>query len=66
LSPENQFSSLPLDLTALVLTLFYVGGVVSMIAEKESRVTHTKRGIGIARDGSIGCSCQREKLHQNL
>jgi len=35
LSPENHHSSLPPDLTALVLTLFEVGGVDSMMAEKE-------------------------------
>jgi len=34
LSPENQPYNLPPDLTALVLTLFDVGGVDSMTAEK--------------------------------
>jgi len=37
LSPENHPSNLPPDLTALVLTLFEVGGVDSMIAEKRHR-----------------------------
>ena len=36
LSPENQPSSLPPDLTALVLTLFKVGGVDSMTAETKT------------------------------
>jgi len=62
LSPENQPSSLPPDLTTLVLTLFDVGGVDSMTAEKEAKKTHTRR----ARDGSIDCSCEREQLQQNL
>jgi len=47
LSLENQPSSLPPDLTALILILFDVGGVDSMIAEKEAKKSHTKR----ARDG---------------
>ena len=37
LSPENQPPSLPPDLTALVLILFDVGGVDSMIVEKEAK-----------------------------
>ena len=37
LSLENQPSSLRPDLTALVLILFDVGGVDSMIAEKEAK-----------------------------
>jgi len=37
LSPGNQPSSLPPDLTTLVLILFDVGGVDSMIAEKEAK-----------------------------
>ena len=36
LSPENQPSSLPPNLTALVLTLFEVGGVDSMTAETKT------------------------------
>jgi len=36
LSPENQPYSLPPDLTALVLTLFEVGGVDSMMVEKKT------------------------------
>ena len=66
LSPENQPSSLPPDLTNLVLTLFDVGGVDSMIAKKEAKKTHTRRARDAARDGSIDCSCEREQLHQNL
>ena len=37
LSPKNQPSSLPADLTTLVLILFDVGGVDSLIAEKEAK-----------------------------
>jgi len=66
LSPENQPSSLPPDLIALVLILFDVGGVDSMIAEKEAKKTHTKRARDVARDGLIDSSCEREQLHQNL
>jgi len=62
LSPENQPSSLPLDLTTLVLILFDVGGVDSMIAEKRGKGSHTKR----AKDGPIDCFCERELLHQIL
>jgi len=36
LSLENQPSSLPPNLTPLVLTLFEVGGVDSMMAEKKT------------------------------
>ena len=43
LSPENQPSKLPPDLTALVLTLFEVGGVDSMIAEKRGRENSHKK-----------------------
>ena len=53
LSPENQHSNLPPDLTALVLTLFDVGGVDSMTAEKGAKKTHTRRARVVARDGSI-------------
>jgi len=42
LFPENQPSSLPSDLTTLVLILFDVGGVDSMIAEKRDKGSHTK------------------------
>jgi len=42
LSPENYPSSLPPDLTALVLTLFEVGGVDSMMAEKKQKKKHTQ------------------------
>ena len=66
LSPENHPSSLPPNFTALVLTLFEVGGVDSMIAEKGAEKTHTRRTRDIARDGSIGCSCEREQLQQIL
>ena len=60
-SPENQLSSLPPDLTALVLTLFEVGGVESMMAEKKtekSPLTDFARDVArdIARDVAIGCS----------
>jgi len=58
LSPENQPSSLPPDLTTLVLILFDVGGVDSMIAKKEAKKSHTKRARDVARDGSIDCSCE--------
>jgi len=43
LSPENQPSSLPPDLTALVLTLFEVGGVDSMMAEKKTEKSFLHR-----------------------
>jgi len=69
LSPQNQPPSLPPDLTALVLILFDVGGVDSMIAEekkKRGKSSHTKRARDIVRDGSIGCFCKRELLHQIL
>jgi len=59
LSPQNHPSSLPPDLTALVLTLFEVGGVESMITEKSSLTD-------FARVVAIGCSCGRDQLHQIL
>jgi len=62
LSPENQPSSLPPDLTALVLILFDVGGVDSMIAEKRGKGSHTKRERDVARDGSIDCFCEGKQL----
>jgi len=37
-----------------------------MIAEKGAEKTHTRRARDIARDGSIGCSCEREQLQQIL
>jgi len=42
LSPEKHPSSLPSDLTALVLTLFEVGGVESMMAEKKTEKSSHK------------------------
>ena len=60
LSLENQLSNLPPDLTTLVLTLFDVGGGYSMTAEKGAKKTHTRRTRDVARDGSIGCSCESE------
>jgi len=60
LSPENHPSSLPPDLTALVLTPFEVGGVDSMMAEKKQREAHSR----IARDVAIGWSCGRDQLQQ--
>jgi len=62
-SPENHPSSLPPDLTALVLTLFEVGGVESMMAEKKIEKSSL---IDFARDVAIGCSCGRDQLHQIL
>ena len=62
LSPENHPSSLPPNLTSLVLTLFEVGGVDSMMVEKKQRKAHTR----FARDDPIGCSCERDKLQQIL
>jgi len=62
LSPENHPSSLPPDRTALVLTLYKVGGVDSMMAEKKQRKAYTR----IARDVAIGCSCERDQLQQIL
>jgi len=50
LSLENQPSSLPPDLTALVLILFDVGGVDSMIEEKRDKGSHTRRERDVARD----------------
>jgi len=43
LSPETHPSSLPLDLTALVLTLFEVGGVDSMMARKGAEKNSHKK-----------------------
>jgi len=43
LSPENQPSSLPPDLTTLVLTLFEVGGVDPMMAEKKTEKSSLHR-----------------------
>jgi len=37
-----------------------------MMAEKEQRKTHTKGARDVARDGSIGCSCERDQLQQIL
>jgi len=37
-----------------------------MIAEKEQRETHTRGARDIARDGSIGCSCERDQLYDLL
>jgi len=48
------------------LTLFVVGGVDSMIVEKEAKKTHTRRARDVVRDGSIDCSCEREQLQQNF
>jgi len=66
LSLENHPSSLPPDLTTLVLILFDVGGLDSMITEKETKKTHTRRARDVAKDGSIDCSCERKQLHHNL
>jgi len=63
LSLENHPSSLPPDLTALVLTLPEVGGVESMMAEKK---TEKSSLTDFARDVAIGCSCGRDQLQQNL
>ena len=62
LSLENQPSNLPPDFTALVLTLFEVGGVDSTTAEKGAEKTYTGRARDVARVVSIGCSCEREQL----
>jgi len=35
-----------------------------MTAEKGAEKTHTRRARDVARDGSIGCSCEREQLQQ--
>jgi len=48
------------------LTLFDVGGVDSMTAEKGAKKTHTRRTRDVARDGSTHCSCESEQLQQNL
>jgi len=37
-----------------------------MTAEKGTKNTHTRRARVVARDGSIGCSCESEQLQQNL
>jgi len=37
-----------------------------MTAEKGAEKSHTRRARVVARDGSIGCSCEREQLQQNL
>jgi len=37
-----------------------------MTSEKGAKKTHTKRTRVVARDGSIGCSYEREQLQQNL
>jgi len=66
LSPENQPSNLPPDLTALVLTLFDVGGVDSLTVEKEAKKTHIRGARDVARDDSIDCSCERQQLQKNL
>jgi len=33
-----------------------------MTVEKGAKRTHTRRTRDIARDGSIGCSCEREHM----
>ena len=58
-SPENQLSSLPPDLTALVLTLLEVGGVDSMTTETKTHFTENFArdcARDVARDVAIGCS----------
>jgi len=37
-----------------------------MTAEKGAKKTHTRRAKVVARDDSIGCSCESEQLQQNL
>jgi len=37
-----------------------------MTAEKRDKGSHTKRERDIARDGSIGCFCERKQLQQIL
>jgi len=37
-----------------------------MMAEKEQRKTHTRGARDVARDGSIGCSCERDQLQHIL
>ena len=54
-SPENQLSSLPPNLTALVLTLLEVRGVDSMTTEMKTHFTEKISRDG-ARDVAIGCS----------
>jgi len=63
LSTENHPSSLPPDPTTLVLTLFEVGGVEFMMAEKK---TENSSLTDFARDVAIGCSCGRDQLQQIL
>jgi len=36
-----------------------------MTAEKGAKKTHTRRARVVAREGSIGCSCESEQLQQN-
>jgi len=33
-----------------------------MIAEKRGKCSHTRRERDVARDGSIGCFCERKQL----
>ena len=63
-SPENQPSSLPPDLTALVLTLFEVGRVDFMMAEKKTEKSSLHRNLklqlkgflhSVVRPKTIGC-----------
>jgi len=65
LSPENQPSSLPPDLIALVLTLFEVGGVDSMMAEKKTEKSSLHRFLQemLQEMLQFGCSCGRDQLH---
>jgi len=37
-----------------------------MTTEKGAKRTHTRRTRDVARDDSIGCSCEREQLQQIL
>ena len=37
-----------------------------MTAEKGAKKNHKRRARVVARDGSIGCSCESEQLQQNL
>ena len=67
LSPKNHPSSLPPDLTALVLTLFEEGGVEFMMAEKKTEKSSlTDFARDVARDVAIGCSCGRDQMQQIL
>ena len=65
LSLENQPLSLPPDLTALVLILFDVGGVDSMIVEKETKGL-TQREQEMLEEMAQLIVLVREQLHQNL